>query len=536
VATSASIGGRPGTRRRSRRAWRGPSGADVVLVLVVLALAAATAFTVVNGLWIGLVGLLVIAVAFVAGLQDWRRSFVGLIVFLPYSGLFILAAYPASGPATLLKDLLFVLPIYAGFLGTYALRGRLPRIPGFPLGLALAFAAIVVLQMFAPTLPSVVVGLIGAKVWLMYVPLALVAFVYLRTRRDLDVLLTVMALAAVIPCLVGIVEGILVNTGRGDVVYGWYGDAASAATQEFSNVGVGTATIKRVPSTFSFVGQYSLFTIISFCVAYAWWRAVLIPRGRHVWMGPTLLGIVALAALLSGARGPVFALPALLAVMLVLDGIRLRTWVLAPALIVIALAVAASVFGTGLAELIASTWDHAIFEFDIGTVQGVEHALDRTYLGLGTGVDTVQARYGLPDFNPFGLVGGRVEEAWWIKAILELGLVGLVIVVAFVVAVLRATFRAHLSVRDPELRSVSAAFFALLTYAVFFNFKGAAMDLDPMNVIFWVFVGAILRMPSLQETPPDPSRQAARRPSAAVPATSASHRSSTRSVENIRPA
>ncbi|WP_026911216.1 hypothetical protein [Patulibacter minatonensis] len=503
MATQARLGGRPAAGRGL------PSRGDVGLGLLVGVLAVVTAFAVTKGVWIGIVGLIVVGAAWIAGIRDWRRSFVGLLVFLPYSGIFIIAAYPATGPATLLKDLLFVLPLYVGFLGVHVLKGRSVAVRGFPLGLGLAFAGIVVLQMLAPTLPNIVVGLIGAKVWLLYIPLAYVAYCFLRTREDLNLLLTVMAAASVIPCVVGIVEGILVNTGHGDIVYSWYGDAAAAATQQFVNVGVGDATINRVPSTFSFVGQYSLFTIISISVSYAWWRGVLVPRGGvRVWMGPALLGLVALAAFLSGARGTVLAAPALIAVILVLDGINIRTWVVAPVALALVMTLAASIFGTGVGALLQNTWDHAISEFDIGTIQGVEHAFNHTTFGLGTGVDTVSARYALPKFSPYALVGGRVEESWWIKALLELGIIGLGLVIVFVLGVLRAALRAHLSVKDKGLRAISAACCALLAYAVFFNFKGSGLDLDPLNVVFWVFVGIVLRLPVIQEEEREQERRA----------------------------
>jgi len=468
-----------------------------------------TAVLVGVGVSAGTGGLLLISIvgaAFIGlGVQDWRRSVLGLLVFLPYSGVLIIAAYPATGPATLVKDFLFVIPAYLGFAHVFLLRLPNKRMVGFPLGIVLVFALLVVLQLLNPTLPNVVVGLIGTKVWLMYIPMALLGYHLVRTKADLRLVLFLMCAAAVLPLCIGIIEGILINTPHANIVYGWYGNAASAVTQDFANVGGATATINRVPSTFSFVAQYYLFTMSMVAIIYGYWRGFLAYSQRKAGIGALLFMLVVFAAVLSGARGALLAVPAMIFMMLLFDGVSIRLMLWLPVVAVAALSVAALVFGTSLAALLSNVWDHGAAELAVNTVKGFHQALSQTLVGLGPGVDTVAARYGLPTFNPYGMIGGSLKESWWVKLVLELGLAGLAVGVAMLGTIFIRAFTVHRRLSDPQLRSVSAGIVTLIAFVLVSNFKASYLDLDPTNVYFWLLVGVLLKFPALDAANPRPA-------------------------------
>ena len=367
-------------------------------------------------------GIVGVGVALFA-MRHWRWAILALMAFLPYSGLLIIAVYPNTAPATLAKDLLFVVPAYLGFGAAFMLRGRSVSIPGFPLGIALVFAAVVGLQLLNPSLPSLGVGLIGAKVWLLYIPLTYLAYHFVRTPNDIRRLLMVSVGAGVLPLLIGVVEGVLVNAGRSDAVYGLYGPAAATVTQQFADVGGESgSSILRVPSTFSFVAQYFLFTTVMVAFGFALWRGFLQRESaRANALGLAFVLLAALASVLSGARGALVAVPVMVIAMLILEGRRSRASLILPLLAIVLFAIAASVFGTSSRGLAGELFDHAQFELKLNAQQGFGNALSRTVAGLGTGVDTVSARYALPEPAPFELVGGRLQESWWVKALLELG-------------------------------------------------------------------------------------------------------------------
>jgi hypothetical protein len=461
----------------------------------------ATAVVVGAGVAAGAAALIFVAIVFAGfvwlGIRHWQRSLLGLLAFLPYSGLLIIASYPATGPATLVKDFLFVIPAYLGFAGAFLITHRAKPLVGFPLGVVLLFAGLVVLQLLNPSLPGLVVGLIGTKVWLMYIPMALLGYHLVRTKADLRQVMFLMCAAAVIPLCLGVVEGVIINTPQAGTVYSWYGNAASAVTQGFANVGGPTATINRVPSTFSFVAQYYLFTISMVAIIYAYWRGFLSYSPQTAGIGALLFLLVVFASVLSGARGAIVAVPAMIFVMLLLDGVSLRLVIWLPAVAVAALTGAALVFGTSLAQLVSNVWDHGVAELAVNTVQGFHQALAQTLVGLGPGVDTVAARYGLPTFDPYALIGGSVKESWWVKLVLELGLAGLALGVAMLGTIFVRGVRLHRRLRDPQLRSVSAAIVTLIAFVLVSNFKASYLDLDPTNVYFWLLVGVLLKLPVL---------------------------------------
>jgi hypothetical protein len=468
-------------------------------LIVAAPLAAAVGFSVAAGFWTYVLAMILLAAGLLAGLRDWRFSIYALLVFLPYSGLLIIGAYPSTGPAVLAKDLFFVIPAYLGYGIACLLQRKTAAVPGFPVIVAIALATLVLLQLLNPTLPSLLVGLIGAKVWLMYIPMAFLGYHLIRGRDDLERMLRLIALAAVVPCLIGIIEGVLIAAGHSGAVYSLYGDAAAAVTQDFANVGGTSGDIHRVSSTFSFVGQYYSFTTVMLVAAYAYWRGFLSRQGGlKPWLGAALFVLVAFAAVLSGARGALFSVPALTITMLLLDGHELRRYWWLPFASVAAVAGAANVFGTTTGRLVSDVAEHSVVEFTIGTVDGFHEGFHRTVLGLGPGVDTQSARYALPQIDPFSVVGGHVFESWWVKSLLELGIVGLAITVALLLGILHRLVSLHRGLRDPSLRAVSSAFLALVVFVIAYNFKGSYLDLDPMNVLFWLFVGVALKLPRLE--------------------------------------
>src|SRR5581483_697208 len=113
----------------------------------------------------------------------------------------------------------------------------------------------------------------------------------IRNRRDLDRFLTLIAVTALLPVLVGIVEAVLIYAGHAETVYGWYGNAASAVTQGFAEISTGSTFIRRVPSTFTFATQYYSFTVGAVAIAYAAWRNTFAPRGESA-RGLALLALI----------------------------------------------------------------------------------------------------------------------------------------------------------------------------------------------------------------------------------------------------
>jgi hypothetical protein len=59
--------------------------------------------------------------------------------------------------------------------------------------------------------------------------------------------------------------------------------------------------------------------------------------------------------------------------------------------------------------------------------------------------------------------------------------------------------------RDPGLHASAAALLAFLIVAMLYSFKTWLLDLDPVNVYFWLFAGVLTCLPALDRSSKDAS-------------------------------
>jgi O-antigen ligase len=461
------------------------------------------------------------AIALAVGIYRWQWSIYGLIAYIPVSGIPITAAYGhrlERAAAVSGKDFLFVLPAYVGFVVWAIRRRKDPRFPGAPVLLYAALAIVVLAQAFNPSVPKPLVALIGVKVWLFYVPLLLLGYHLVGNRAQLRWLLTLVALSAVLPAAIGVIEALLVYSGHDHFVYSLYGRAAGAVTQQFAQFEIGRG-LRRIPSTFSSVTQFFIFSSVMASFVYAWWRSGP-ARGRLLSVPPLLWLLVLAAVVLSGQRSAWVFLPLLVILILALDfEARLAVKVvpvLAALLGAVVLVLGASV--PSVYHEVKRTFDSEVKPV---VVDPTRYAIHRTTFGVGTGVDTVSARYAYPNQSAWNhsvesVIGGW-RENWYVRAYLELGVIGFVIVVALLATMAVRGARAYRRVDDPALRSVAAALLALVLWPLVYDVKSPMIDFDPLNVYYWLGLGILLRLPSLAAAAPEPAVPVEARPVEAAP-------------------
>jgi hypothetical protein len=488
-----------------RRPWSWDGRNEVLGVAAVVLVAIATGLLVGQGFGIYLIGLAGLAAGFAAGLANWRRSVCWLLVYLPFSGIASVLLYPRTAPAILAKDFAFVIPAYVGFV---VRRGGDDRtLPFGPLTMWLlaSFAVLVAGQSVNPSVSNGLVAAIGAKVWLFYIPMSVLAYHLVQDRQDLHRLLGLMSLTAVLPALIGVGEALLIYTGKGALVYGAYGEAAASVTQDFAEFNLtGGAFLRRVPSTFAFVAQYFAFTAAMVAVTYAWWRGASTRKGSGLRCAVWLL--LLLAGLLSGARAAFMFLPFLMALILVLEGRTARfafARLMAPALLLVVVAVA--VVGATAGGVLGHVVGVGVEEFNSVFVNGLREGLAATTAGLGTGVDTNAARHAFGETDRFVGVDGTWYESWYVKALLELGVAGLALLLLLLGALVSRVLRDHRRLRDPGLKVVSASLIGLMLWNLVFNTKAQYLDIDPMNIYFWLLLGLLLKLPALDAATPLPA-------------------------------
>ena len=442
----------------------------------------------------------------------WRWPLYALLVYLPVSGVAVLAAYPGRtdrAVAILAKDFVFVIPAYVLFLGFFILRKTRFWFRGAPLVLFGLLALIVVIQAFNPKLPNHLVGLIGIKVWLFYIPLFFLGYHLVQNRQQLFRVLGLMSLVAIVPAVIGLVEVILYYTGHAQTVYDAYGASAKPATQGFTTFVLSNGcTIRRVPSTFSFFYQYYLFGAAMVAVSFAWWRGSR-PAGKQLWAGGVVFLLIFVAAMFSGVRLGFVVIPLLVAaiILLALRSANRLPWVaVAAGVACLAIAGGTAAGYCGLAAHLTSTTSEETHTLG---PKSVSEAVHKTWLGLGAGSDSTAARYAFPNVQLQTSVG-NVQESWYVKTYLELGVFGLAIVLALLGTIVYRASRVHIRLRDPRLKMVSAAILALMGWVLIYSLKAQYFDLDPINIYFWLFAGILMGLPRLERReaaePAEPER------------------------------
>lgn len=409
-----------------------------------------------------------------------------LLGFVPFAGVVTLSQYP-SPVLTLMKDFLFVIPAYLSFLLMRKRKVSQARIPPSILSAMVALVVLVFIQSFNPGVANWLVAAIGAKVWLFYLPLTFLAFEMLNSREDLIRLLRLMVAIAWIPCGIGIVQWICcIIFGYEATMAAFYGEeAARAVTQEFASFDVG-GTFFRISSTFTFVTQYFGYTLAMIVPSYALMKLDTSKKWRK--FATAIFWLVLLASFMSGSRSAYVFVPILLMLTYWLEGKLIGTVKIGAMLPLVMLA-ALSISGIDammLFDLMFQLMEHYSDEV---VKKGLLDAMSIAPLGMGTGMNTGAARYAFDD--PLSFEG---IENYYAKAVYELGIVGLLIVVALFVLLMGNGYRIHRRIRDTGLRSCSSAILAFIVVMVLNSFKGWQIELDPISVYFWVFSGFLLKL------------------------------------------
>ena len=441
------------------------------------------------------------------GLAKWRWSVYGLLAYIPFAGIPALAMYPSKAPL-LFKDMFFVIPAYMGFLGSL-LSGRekisFENIKGVPLWLLCSFAGVVFIHMFNPYVLgkyNSVFALIGARVWLFYIPLYFLAYHLIDSREALVKLAKVVLFISIIPISVGLIEAALLYSGRGHIVYQFYGDRVASVTQEFSQTNYpGGGFLRRLPSTFHFVTQYYGYIISMLPLAAAMYAT----RKGH-WSLMAVL--VTTAGLLSGARRAFLFIPAFWLLFSSLSG-RFPSLTRLAAMVGLGILLAFSVIEAHVLDVYGNVFSLMAYYSRTTISDDFVQAARRTPLGRGAGVSTGPARHALPDSVPrwsaedvsTGIFYS--SENFYAKVIYELGLPGLLVVTAIFFSILKTSYARHRLIRHTSLGAFSTAFLLFFIMIIVDSLKAKPLDIDPVNVYFWMFAGLSAKLSSLETRPPE---------------------------------
>jgi hypothetical protein len=444
-------------------------------------------------------------------MRNWRTAIYLLFCFTPITGLVVAALQP-SPLGNLARDAMIIVPLYIAYILTKRPTDR-AIVPMAVVVPALALALIVFVQVAAQNTDNPAVGLVGAKVWLMYIPLVFIGSAFLRTRDDLESMLRTIVVTSWIPFTVGLLmwAGAIAYDYQKSVEF-LYGEYARNATQGFVAMKVGTTTLYRIPSTFQFVSQYA-----AFCQFMIFPIIMLVRSDRaKKWrmFGYVTLLLAIFAALTCGSRGAFLFLPFIFIMLAALRiGVR-GTPSLATALILI--------FAIGVAGLYfdqSALFDHvAELSESYGegiVIGGVGYAMEVAGLwGMGVGTSTIAARYVIDPSQVSLFFSGTIEN-YYAKAWIELGALGFAAVVLLLASFVLTGLARLPRIRDSQLRDCGIAIVAMVAFVAFISTRGWALDQDPFAYYYYLFAGFLFKLPALAaQTAASPSvrRNAGRNP------------------------
>ncbi len=451
--------------RRPALPWLVPSVAVVALC------AAVGGAMAVRAQWAPLV--VVVAVAAIAA-SRWRMGVVALLLALPFAGVPVLLAGDAGQVAL---DALIVLPLYAAF----ALHTSSERSDVVPerLGVALPAIGAFALLVLAYTIisPTMLTAAIGVKVWLAYMPMLAIGYAFVQNATDFDDAMRLPALAGLVPATIALLEWAYVwhggNFGPFERLYGVAGIDDRARFVVFTTP-AGNIDIPRVFSLFASVSQYAGLALVAYAAALS---RLFVRRDL-----PTIAiaAVLGLAAMASGARAVYLLLPAITFLAVVINGTSLRRGRMLAGALLVAIAGAAALAGSPLAIV-------EELPLHVGVTLSTawrELASSLAIVGHGTGWDTNAAlRYA-------NISDRRYVENWYAKSALELGVFGLAAIVFAFGAMLVGLINGVRAL-DARARAAAAPIVALMLVVMIALFKGPYIDLQPLSVYFWLFIGLV---------------------------------------------
>lgn len=436
-----------------------------------------------------------------------RQAIWFFLMYLPFGGTVVYGLAGGNSLFQLAKDAFFIPALIA--LVQQLQKQKLPILlpkglkPSLNIMLTVALLTLIFVngaQQFSPKYKgeqSIMVGILGLKALLGYLPLITCAYYQVRNKRDL-LFLTRLHLVLVIICgVLGLIQYQFLSSGKCIGTRGKSGDDLFKASLDARCL-VGGALLYspdqgviRLPGTFVSPWHWAWFLISNAFLTYATAFSDPSPLWRIAGLGG--MAIVFVNAVISGQRIALALVPVVTIILLILTGqvANLKRF------IPIGIGLGVILGGAMLAfpELVQERVDSFVGRWNASPPTDfiAEQAQftsegQKGIFGQGLGRATLAAR----TFGSISLI-----ETYYPKLLYEIGPLGVLAFLILVTSLTVITFKTYRSVREPNLRSFAASFWVfvlLLSYNTYWY----PLDTDPVGVYYWFFAGVILKLPEIE--------------------------------------
>ncbi len=442
-----------------------------------------------------------------------RQSLLAFMIYVPFGG--TITYYLGSSPVLQLAKDSFYIPALIGIWQTCRQRRQPLLIPQgikIPLFILLGSCLITLLfvnggQQFTP--PSgfaqnsgnekpFLMGILGLKVFLGYLPLMSCAYYLIRNKRDFLFLSRLQIVMIIGCCVLGLIQYLLLLKGVCQGTRNLEGAAlfkASITARCFiggSLVYSPEVNTIRLPGTFVAPWQWAWFLISSTFFAFAtgfsdpsfWWRII--------GLGSTAL--VFMNAVVCGQRIALALVPVCFIALLLLTGqiVNLKRFLPIGIGLVLILGIAVINNPDVIAERIASFVDRwnasPPYSFITQQFDEVWRNLPGPF-GSGLGRATNSAR---------ALGETKLVETYYPKVLHEVGQFGLLGFIVLVTTLTIICFQTYRSIKNRNFRSYGSALWVFILF-ISYNTYYYPLDVDPVAVYYWFFAGVLLKLPELDK-------------------------------------
>ena len=369
----------------------------------------------------------VVAAGFILfGLLRWRQAVWGALFLVLFEGAirkWLLPQFQAE--IFFLKDFLLLGAYLAYFFRERMGRGLKPFRPHRANALFWMIAALCIVQVANPHLPSILVGLLGLQNYLFYIPLMYMVPDLIPDRATLQRFAGWALALSFVPLVLGPMQFSLPP----DHPLNRYAHNVDA----LNTIATFGQDHARVTSTFSYITGYDVYLDALFVLVFAF--VLLGPPGRFRKTLYAVLGLTIANLLMTGSRAPLLyaGLCAPLMILAAASSMKtrdVRKAMLAVCLVPVLLMGVVKVFPEALAAFVnrTETANDTDKRFE-GLIQNPVVAAEQAgVMGWGTGSTYQGASFVLTPGKSYDLPPGAEGE--WERIILEIGVVGLALIVA----------------------------------------------------------------------------------------------------------
>jgi hypothetical protein len=443
-----------------------------------------------------------------------RQALFGFIIYVPVGG--TITYYLGSSPVLQLAKDTFYIPALIGIWQTCR-KQNLPLIipPGIkiPLFMLLGSCLITLLfvngwQQFNPPTSGIVqsashdkpflMGILGLKVFLGYVPLIGCAYYLIRSKRDFLFLSRLQIVLIIGCCVLGLVQYLLLLKGICQGTRNLEGAALFKASIAARCLIGGSLVyspdqgIIRLPGTFVAPWQWAWFLISSTFFSFGSGFSDPSFIWRLISLGSTALVFV--NAVVCGQRIALALVPICFIALLILTGqiVNLKRFIPLGIGLTLILGIAMISNPDVVSERTASfvdRWNAAPpYAFITQQFEEVWKNLGGPF-GSGLGRATNSAR---------SLGETKLVETYYPKVLQEVGPFGLLGFVILATTLTVICFQNYRSIKNRNFRSYAGAMWVFILF-ISYNTYYYPLDVDPVAVYYWFFAGVLLKLPEIDK-------------------------------------